>query len=75
MGNIKMDCILFFRNNSTGNPTKIHIINEETDKSFCGFDDFLAQIYLSENESFLEIEICKKCLKQYKNKRKNNLEL
>jgi hypothetical protein len=63
---MKIKANLLFRNNSTGNPTKIHIINEDGDGSFCGFDDFCAQVYYSDNEEWLEIEFCKKCLKSHR---------
>lgn len=54
----------FFRNNSTGNPTLRHIINPITKKSFCGFDDFIAQIYIGSESDYLDPKnnCCKKCL-------------
>lgn len=58
-----------FRNNSTGNPTLKHIINPDTDISYCGFkDDFYAQIHDNEFTTTYKYEVCKKCLKAHENK-------
>ena len=43
----------YSRNNSTGKPTKIHIINETAGKSFCGFDDFLAETKIVDSEELI----------------------
>ena len=61
----KEEVILYGRRNSTGNPTKYHIINDKTEAAFCGFDSFTAEISISE-ESFYywESDFCKKCLKK-----------
>ena len=62
---IKIDALLYARNNSTGNPTKYHIFNEKTQKSFCGFDDYCAELKTSEELLYFKIDFCKKCLKSY----------
>jgi hypothetical protein len=63
------EVILYGRNNATGNPTKNHIINEKTGKSFCGFDDYLAEIRLTDSEELIfKPDLCKKCLTNYNKK-------
>ena len=63
------EVILYCRNNATGNPTKIHIINETTGKSFCGFDDFLAETKIVDSEELIfKPDLCKKCLTNYNKK-------
>lgn len=63
------EVILYGRNNSTNKPTKIHIINETTGKSFCGFDDFLAETKIVDSEELIfKPDLCKKCLSNYKKK-------
>jgi hypothetical protein len=63
---IKIDALLLSRNNSTGNPTKYHIINEKTAKAFCGFDDFCAEIKSSDYlEIYSKMDFCQKCLRYY----------
>lgn len=54
---------LYFRNNSTGNPTKIHIIKPNTEKTFCGFEHHFAEFYDLEEFSALRVDCCKHCLK------------
>jgi predicted nucleic acid-binding OB-fold protein len=64
---IKIDALLYSRNNSTGKPTKYHIINEKNQKSFCGFDDFCSEVKHSENaENYFKIDFCQKCLNAFK---------
>jgi hypothetical protein len=63
---IKIDALLYSRNNSTGKPTKYHIINEKAEKAFCGFDDFCAEIKPADNlETYFKIDFCQKCLKAF----------
>lgn len=53
-----------YRNNSTGRPTKAHILNDKTGKGFCGWNDiYFAEIYPKEEFSAHVIDVCKKCLK------------
>lgn len=56
----------YYRNNSTGRPTKTHIINPETEVSYCGYKgDPFAEIYTSELWSAHRLDCCKHCLKMY----------
>ena len=56
----------YFRNNSTGRPTKTHIINPKTGYSYCGYkDDPFAEDYPKEYWSAHRMGCCKTCLKMY----------
>jgi hypothetical protein len=56
---------VLFRNNSTGAPTRIHFLSEETKKTFCGFDSFGAEVVNVDEYDYLSEEnVCKKCLKR-----------
>ena len=66
------DIIFLFRDVSTNNPTKKHIINAKTGKAYCGWvDDYFTQVLLNDCDddpySIYEYECCQKCLKSHKN--------
>lgn len=57
---------MYFRNNSTGAPTKIHFIDPSSLKTYCGFSTFGAQnIVGDETDAVVESQCCKKCLQQF----------
>jgi len=63
---ININALLYARNNSTGKATKYHIFNLKKEKSFCGFDDFCAELKLSDNsEDYFKIDFCQKCLNAF----------
>ena len=43
---------------------KAHIINYKTDKSYCGFDGFYANIFENDGK-VVNADICSKCLNAY----------
>ena len=54
----------YFRCNSTGNPTKVHLINPKTEKTFCGYgNDPFAQEYPADQFCVHRLDVCKHCLK------------
>lgn len=57
----------YFRNNSTNKPSMRHIINQNSGKSYCGFQDFCAQSIIGDESDHADpiISTCKKCLKLY----------
>jgi len=66
------DIVFLFRNTSTNNPTKKHIINAETSKSFCGWkDDYYSEVHVNATCLTYEYECCQKCLKYYHKKISN----
>lgn len=70
---IKINALLYSRNNSTGKPTKYHIINDKNGKSYCGYDDFCAEVKHSDIlEKYFKIDFCKKCLKSFDKQTLNN---
>lgn len=62
------EIITYGRNNSTGNPTQTHIL-DDNGKVLCGWKgDFCAEVGLESTDSFeyCELNYCKKCLKSFK---------
>ncbi len=63
--------VIYGRRMSTGNPTRTHIINETNGKSFCGYDDVLAEVSIADtDEMMFKPNFCKKCLNAYEKKLK-----
>ncbi len=57
--------VLLFRNQSTGKPTKKHIM-KNSEVTFCGWNDSLfAEVHINETYTY-EADYCKKCLTAYK---------
>ena len=60
------DVIIYGVRMSTGRPSATHIINENKSKSFCGYDNFIAEIsIITPNDEVFRPNFCKKCLKAY----------
>lgn len=71
------DCVFYFRNMSTKNPTKVHIMNEKTGLTFCGWKGDSCTEILPNGESYFQAatyssECCQKCLKAYEKTIKNS---
>jgi hypothetical protein len=62
----KTETILYGIRVGTGRPSSTHIINEINGKSFCGYDNFIAEISIvGPDDEMLKPNFCKKCLKAY----------
>lgn len=58
---------IYGRRMSTGKPTRTHIINEIDGKSFCGYDDFCAEVSIVDTDEIMfKPDFCKKCFNVYK---------
>lgn len=61
---VKLETVYYYRNQSTGSPTKAHIINPKTDLAYCGFDSVFAELTTESDIGGIDSEfVCKKCLK------------
>lgn len=60
--------VRYFRNNSIGKATLVHLLNDATTKSFCGFFDTFAEVVIIDESDYLieEASVCKKCLKAFR---------
>ena len=62
----KKDVIIYGVRVGTGNPSKTHIINDATGSSYCGYDNYVAEVsVVSADETVFKPNFCKKCLKGY----------
>lgn len=61
---------MYYRNNSTGNPTLIHFISGEGpdgSRAYCGFTHSFAENVIGDiTDTILESQCCKKCLQLMK---------
>lgn len=61
----KDDVVLYYRCSGTGKPTQAHIMNDKTDKSYCGFNSPTAEVFDNDGYTHINIDVCKKCLRSH----------
>jgi hypothetical protein len=60
---IPIGVVMYYRNVSTGRPTRIHLLRDNGN-SYCGFDDVGAEVVIcDESDYIIPGQVCKKCLK------------